>query len=134
MRRGVLAAIICLAQVGAGCTGQSASVQTTPSEGGGPSITSSPVPTVTVRVTKPHDIRLKLVGSHIAVSGDNPSAGLWAASLTRDSGAAVCSQPKPSGFHYAFSDLSMTGVTASITCDGDGSDHTVRIIFVSESG
>jgi len=136
LMRGVLTAIVGLAPFMSCCTG-------------GSSLTTSAVPSgiesyrpvefvgepvAKMRVVKPHGISLKLAGALLAAGPTtNPEANRWVSSVTRHAGELGCDHEKPLGARYYYSNLSETGVTATIVCDSDRSLHVVRIIFVRNS-
>jgi hypothetical protein len=125
MRR-ALAVMLAPGAFAAGCTGRGLSPSTHPPT----QATASPVASTMVRLAKPKDITVTTIGSQIVVKPENdPAAMLWTHGLMETVGTAYASR-KPPGFHYAFGDTTDSGVTATVTCEADSTEHLVRVVFV----
>jgi hypothetical protein len=116
-----------LGSLAVGCTGRGAVSPPPPS----PSV----APSTVLRIVKPQNVTVRQEGSLFVTepAGRDASDDLWAGSVVRSAGA-VCSDLKPPGIQYTVSDASDSGLTMAITCEADGSNHTVRIVFIPESG
>ncbi len=115
----LLPTMLALGSLAGSCTGAKVPVPSS----------ASPVPSVTVRLSKPQNVTVQQRGGRIVVEPE--SERLFVHAIV-DKGSAVCARLNPGGFHYVVSDVSDAGITLAITC-ADGSKHRVRVIFVSDS-